>query len=426
MSGRPPAIARRRERSRKITPPMAIPSISRTSIAKAATILDKLQQIWRLSESSPAEMHNDALGNMAITDGVMGYFYVNPALIPLPTDYDQFLNNFGSEVEPNNMLHTHYAIHNGAYHDLPADPFEQGLLVPIPSMEDGGFSADAGPDLEYSANDRNQLEKSGQAMVSDPIGNSRTRIPSPNQQEGSDTNNHHLTSPPPAAVIHSSSTPQFAEQLSRGSIIAPEQPESPRNAEGHYICVGFGCSNEKTFRIRSDWQTHVNQHTRPYICSVEGCPYRSATKGVLVRHKLLKHSLRRSASSDLFGVSGTDTSSGPGREPALTSAHGTPAVIYKGKGKAKRKFTDDEDEEKSNNDRNEQGSGSRMVQKTAKRTGCGSTQREEELAQENEKLRQELKKAHEELVYYRAERDEEKKERKTLQGIFDRVTKQMT
>lgn len=94
------------------------------------------------------------------------------------------------------------------------------------------------------------------------------------------------------------------------------------------------------------------------------------------------------------------------------------------KAKAKRKFADDEDE-KEGDDRKQQSTGSRMVQKNAKLTKWGPTQREEELAQENERLRQELKKVHEELVMCRAERDEERKARETLLGIFDRVTKQM-
>jgi hypothetical protein len=46
--------------------------------------------------------------------------------------------------------------------------------------------------------------------------------------------------------------------------MAPEQPESPpQNAEGNYICVGFGCSNEKTFGIRSEWQYVVSQSIFP-------------------------------------------------------------------------------------------------------------------------------------------------------------------
>lgn len=158
---------------------------------------------------------------------------------------------------------------------------------------------------------------------------------------------------------------------------------------------------------------------------MEGCNYRSATKGVLDRYKNLKHSLRRSASSESSGVSGTDRSSRfEIRESALASAHESLAVMDTDKAKAKRKFADDEDEQEGN-DHNEQSTGSRMVQKNAKLTGCGSTQREEELAQENERLLQELKKVHEELVMCQAERDEEKKERETLLGIFDRVTKQM-
>ena len=124
-----------------------------------------------------------------------------------------------------------------------------------------GLSADVGLDFGYSSNDRNRLENLGPLMVGDPIGDSRAQILlSPDQREGSDINNHHLEPLPPATVTPGGSQLQFLGQLSRGSIIAPEQPESPsRNAEGQYICVGFGCSNEKTFRIRSEWQYVISQ-----------------------------------------------------------------------------------------------------------------------------------------------------------------------
>ena len=186
-------------------------------------------------------------------------------------------------------------------------------------------------------------------------------------------------------------------------------------------------------------RTHVNQHTRPFTCSAEGCNYRSATKGVLDRHKNLKHSIRGSTALESSGVSGTDRSSGfEMRESALASTHKGLAVLDTDKAKAKRKFADDENEGEGNG-HDEQSTGSRMVQKNARLTGWGSPQLEEELAQENESLRQELKKVREELALCRAERDEErkallrcqaerdedKKERETLLGIFDRVTKQM-
>ena len=156
---------------------------------------------------------------------------------------------------------------------------------------------------------------------------------------------------------------------------------------------------------------------------MEGCNYRSATKGVLDRHHHLKHSIRLSASSESSGVSGTDGSSRLEiGDSALAPTQEIVVAMNTDKAKTKRKFADDEDEQEGNT-HDKESTGSGMAQKNAKMTR-GST-REEELAQENVGLRQELKKVHEELAMCRAERDEEKKERETLLGIFDRVTKQM-
>ncbi|KAE8448574.1 hypothetical protein EG329_008999 [Mollisiaceae sp. DMI_Dod_QoI] len=356
------------------------------------------------------------------------HFSLNPDLAPIATRYDQFLDNLGNELVPNSVLCTNYPNY-GMYNDVIGNQSEQDLPALVPSVGAVGLLADVGLDFGYSSNDRNRLENLDRAIIKVPIADSCAQIPlSPNQQEISYISNYDPAPQPPAAVTPGGSQLQFLGQLSRGSIIAPEQPESPpRNAEGNYICVGFGCSNEKIFEIRSKWQTHINQHTRPFICSVEGCYYRSATKGVLDRHKNRKHSNLHFASSELAGVAGTDRSGMfEVRELAPASAHGSLIVMDTDtdKGKAKRKFVDDEVEQEGN-DHNEQSTGLRMVQKNVKLDGWGSTRHEEELAQENEMLRQELKKVHEELVTCRAERDEEKKERETLLGIFDRVTKQI-
>ncbi|KAH8672110.1 hypothetical protein BGZ60DRAFT_27939 [Tricladium varicosporioides] len=137
------------------------------------------------------------------------HFSLNPDLTPIAAEYDQFLDNIGSEVVLNGIPYTDYTNHS-IYNDFIVNPSEQ------------------------------------------------------DQQEGSDINNHHLAPLPPAAVTPGGSQLQSLGQLSRGSIIAPEQPESPpRNAEGNYICVGFGCSNEKIFRIRSEWQYVVSQSIFP-------------------------------------------------------------------------------------------------------------------------------------------------------------------
>ncbi|KAH7419404.1 hypothetical protein BKA64DRAFT_650702 [Cadophora sp. MPI-SDFR-AT-0126] len=351
--------------------------------------------------------------------------FPSPDFAPVSLGVDQFLDNIGNEAVADSNLFTGYTNHNTC-NDFAGYPSKQDLFVSIPSLEAANSSANVASDFENPPNDRHQFHTLRQVMFKDPNGVSYAQIRDLNQREGSAINNHHLTPPPSAAVIPSSSRPQLAEQSSRGSIIAPEQQESPpRNSEGNYICVGYGCSDEKTFRIRSDWQIHVNQHTRPYKCSVEGCPYRSATKGVLVRHKYLKHSVRHSVSSDLVGVSGAgSTSRIENGESVLASADEIPAVTDRGKAKAKRKFADDEDENEED-DYNQHGTGSRMVQKNAKLTRLDSTHRGEELARENEKLRQELKRVQEDLLICRAERDEEKKERAKLLSIFDRVTKQM-
>jgi len=320
------------------------------------------------------------------------------------------------------MDHTVYNVYN----DLAGELYGEGLFDPNSLVEAIGPLVDIDPNMGCSSSNGNRVEGSGQVMLNNPTEDLQVETSSPSQQENSDNHNQRPDPSLPAAAGPSISQRQFLEQPSRGSMVAPQQPENPpRNAEGHYICVSFGCSNEKTFRTRSDWQTHVNQHTRPFICSVEGCPYRSATKGVLVRHKLLKHSLGRSVSPDLLRISRTDSSRKPeGQEPIVTSDRGTPAVTDKGKGKQKRKFAEVMDGEEIN-DYSEQGTSSRKIQKNAMLTVRASTQREEELALENERLRTELKRTLEELSVCRAERDEEKMERKTLQGIFDRVTKQM-
>ena len=176
-------------------------------------------------------------------------------MAPITAGYDQFLDNPGSEVVRNGFFDTDYTNYGTYYHFI-GNPAEQYLPAPSPTVGAVGLSADVGLDFEYSSNNGNRLEKCVQVMGEEPIGDPRAQIPSsPNQQEGSEINNHDLSPSSPAAVTPGGSKLQSLGQFLRGSVRAPEQPESPpRNAEGNYICVGFGCSDEKTFRIRSEWR----------------------------------------------------------------------------------------------------------------------------------------------------------------------------
>ncbi|KAH7418897.1 hypothetical protein BKA64DRAFT_636006 [Cadophora sp. MPI-SDFR-AT-0126] len=298
-------------------------------------------------------------------------FPLNPDLESVPQNYDHFRHNIGSQVIPH--LPTDYSNY-GMNNDFAGELFDQEILAPLPSSAAVDLPRNTGSDFEYSLNGLTRIENVDQVMLNDTIGDFRTQMPSANQQAGSENHKRHSAPYPPAASLLLS-----------------------------YVLLG------KKYLTYSN-RTHVNQHTRPFICSVEECPSRSATNDVLVRHKLLKHSLGRSMSPGSLRASETNNSSGPeGTEPAFTSDPGTPSVVDKGKGRAKGKFADAEDEEEVN-DYNEQDTGSRTVQKKAMLTGRVSTQREEKVAQEDERLREELKMIQEEIFMCRAERDEKKTE----------------
>ncbi|KAH6700004.1 hypothetical protein BKA61DRAFT_681993 [Leptodontidium sp. MPI-SDFR-AT-0119] len=325
-------------------------------------------------------MHNDALGNMAITDE----FPLNPDLESVPQNYDHFRHNIGSQVIPH--LPTDYSNY-GMNNDFAGELFDQEILAPLPSSAAVDLPRNTGSDFEYSLNGLTRIENVDQVMLNDTIGDFRTQMPSANQQAGSENHKRHSAPYPPAAKVLLETRKEITHALASDAAM--------RKLSGS-VKIGI--------------ITHVNQHTRPFICSVEECLSRSATNDVLVRHKLLKHSLGRSMSPGSLRASETNNSSGPeGTEPAFTSDPGTPSVVDKGKGRAKGKFADAEDEEEVN-DYNEQDTGSRTVQKKAMLTGRVSTQREEKVAQEDERLREELKMIQEELFMCRAERDEKKTE----------------
>ncbi|KUJ15716.1 uncharacterized protein LY89DRAFT_93794 [Mollisia scopiformis] len=81
---------------------------------------------------------------------------------------------------------------------------------------------------------------------------------------------------------------------------APQAP--PKDSDDRFICTYPACDKNLTFKRFSDWQTHMDQHTRPYQCKVPGCKRNAgfATKGVLNRHIRIVHGGVVSASSSVL------------------------------------------------------------------------------------------------------------------------------
>jgi uncharacterized FlaG/YvyC family protein len=170
----------------------------------------------------------------------------------------------------------------------------------------------------------------------------------------------------------------------------------------------------------------MNKHTRPFRCSVPGCRGASgfATKAVLDRHVYRVHQRSSSAlpeASRVVEIEDASTESEMG-EILLNPTDQSLVLLSKGKGRSKRIFTEETGIQEAGEELGECSS-SRSNPKKVKVAEHGSSdaqqisQREEDLAKENEKLQQLLDKANEELQRYQ-------KEREMMLGIIDRLTKQ--
>ncbi|CZR58755.1 uncharacterized protein PAC_08647 [Phialocephala subalpina] len=274
------------------------------------------------------------------------------------------------------------------------------------------------PPTQFESPPTSQVERPVQPAVVVADGPSHAQLQSiATPSERPNLNGISLASPTPSSMAPG--RPYLPTQHPQQNRTTSEQPQSPQqNGEGLYICTS--CSSGKTFDILSKWKTHMDQHTRPYLCTIEGCPrgiHGFATKNELTRHERCTRHPSRSISvgpsraARLEGLPPVTSVEKLAQEQSEMMAAPQGFVpIDKGKGRAKRTFTDesgDLGEIEESGEASGAGSGSKRVKAvnddldTSKSIASGR-----ELVKENERLQQQLHSAKEEAETYQKEKEE--------------------
>ncbi|KAE8440838.1 hypothetical protein EG329_006400 [Mollisiaceae sp. DMI_Dod_QoI] len=345
-----------------------------------------------------------------------------PSSPAAPRDFDHFWGNLDLDLDGT----VSFPYMNRDMNDYHSNSFQQNLAAQTSSVEAVGSTVDFKSPFDHTS--MSTAKKVNEAMPATSEGVSKSHL-NTIQPSSLHAGYHHPPSMLPVAIASSSRHP--GTPLLQETPATLEQRQSPSlSADGKIICIEFGCTGDQTFRRPSDWQTHMNKHTRPFYCSIKTCHRGKsgfATKGEADRHVSLVHHRRRLATtipSDKLKLAkasaGTDIageSAGSIEERVSTSTQD----------KRKRVSTNDFDAIPAANEASDQNNALENVLKRAKvvdhstDVASSTTSREEDLVKENEKLRRQLERKSEELERHQTQCG---KEREMLLGIIDRLTKQ--